>query len=89
MSLRYTRIKHKPILFQRLFGLSAEQSESIGQKVQPLWEKKLKEDYKRPGRDYKLSLEDMILMLLLDYRSYTTQLFIGYLKTLHYMNDFV
>jgi len=79
MSLRYTRIKHKPILFQRLFGLSTKQFESIAQKVHPLWIQKLKKEYKRPGRDFKLSLEDMMLMLLLYYRSYTTQLFIGYL----------
>ena len=35
--------------------------------------------YKRPDRDYKLELSDMILMLLLYYRSYVTQMFVGYL----------
>jgi hypothetical protein len=79
MSLRYVKIKKKPTVFQRLFGISPQQFEIIFQKVQPLWEKKLKQEYKRPGRDFKLSLEDMILMLLLYYRSYATQIFIGYL----------
>lgn len=79
MSLRYVKIKKKPTVFQRLFGISPQQFEIIFQKVLPLWEKKLKQEYKRPGRDFKLSLEDMILMLLLYYRSYATQIFIGYL----------
>ena len=35
--------------------------------------------YKRPGRDYKLDLSDMVLMLLLYYRSYVTQIFVGYM----------
>jgi hypothetical protein len=35
--------------------------------------------YKRPGREYKLDLADMLLMLLLYDRSYITQVFIGYL----------
>jgi hypothetical protein len=79
MSLRYVKIKRKQILFKRLFGISPHQFEIIFQKVQPLWEATLKKEYKRRGRDYKLGLEDMILMLLLYFRSYITQLFIGYL----------
>jgi hypothetical protein len=79
MSLRYVKIKSKPILFKRLFGISPHQFEIIFQKVQPLWEATLKKEYKRPGRDYKLGLEDMILMLFLYFRSYITQVFIGYL----------
>ena len=74
MSLRYARLKSKPILFQRLFGISPQDFHLIFQKVQPLWEKKLKREYKRPGRDFKRSLEDMMLMLLLYYRSYTLQI---------------
>ena len=59
MSLRYARIKSKPIFFQRLFGISPQHFKVIFQKVQSLWEKKLKREYKRPGRDFKLSLEDI------------------------------
>lgn len=79
MSIRYSKIKNKSNIFERLFGLSPQEFAIIFQKVQPLWESTLKKEYKRPGRDYKLNLEDMILMLLLYYRSYSTQIFIGYL----------
>ena len=78
MSLRYTKVKKKPITFNRLFGVSVSQFELILSKVDPLWQQKVICKYKRPGRDYKLDIADMILMLLLYYRSYTTQLFVGY-----------
>ncbi len=34
---------------------------------------------KTPGRNHKLDLSDMILMLLLYYRRYVTQIFVGYM----------
>jgi hypothetical protein len=77
MSISYKKIKEMPSICVRLFGLSVEELEVIIQKVEPHWIQGIKETYKRPGRNFKLSLADMVLMLLLYYRSYVTQLFIG------------
>ena len=79
MSIRYTKIVKNPKVFQRLFGVNAIQFNEILTKVTPLWEKQVLGTYKRPGRNFALSLEDMVLMLLLYYRSYATQMFVGYL----------
>jgi hypothetical protein len=79
MSLSYPKIKNRPTLFQRLFGVSIAEFERILKAVEPEWEKKVIKQYKRPGRNYKLELSGHILMLLLYYRSYTTQIFIGFL----------
>lgn len=79
MSLNYSKIKNHPTIFNRLFGVSISEFERIFKAVQPEWEKKVVKTYKRPGRNYKLDLADRILMLLLYYRSYTTQIFVGFL----------
>jgi hypothetical protein len=79
MSLRYIKIRKNPNTFQRLFGLSVAQFDIILQKVEPKWHERIISVYKRPGRNHKLDLADMILMLLLYYRSYVTQIFVGYM----------
>jgi len=79
MSLKYTKIKKSPIIFNRLFGVSVSQFEEILLKIEPQWQQQVISRYKRPGRDYKLELADMLLLLLLYYRSYITQVFVGYL----------
>ena len=79
MSIRYTKIVKYPRVFCRLFGVSPTEFNKICLKVYPLWQKKILGKYKRPGRNFVLSLEDMILMLLLYYRTYSTQIFIGFL----------
>lgn len=79
MSISYSKIKMKPTTFNRLFGVSVSQFETILIKVDPLWQRKVIGRYKRPGRDYKLPVADMVLMLLLYYRSYISQEFVGYL----------
>jgi len=78
MSLRYAKIKKHPNIFLRLFGVTPVQFEQIIEKLTPLWEKEVLGKYKRPGRDFKLDLEDMVLMLLLYYRSYMTQMTVGF-----------
>lgn len=82
MSIRYLKIQKKPIIFLHLFGTSVEQFEKILVKISPQWQRIVISSYKRPGRPYDLPLEDMILMLLLYYRSYATQEFVGYLFNL-------
>jgi IS5 family transposase len=79
MSLIYLKIKKHPQTFLRLFGISPVQFEKIMTKLHPLWKKRVIARYKRPGRDFKRSLEDMVLMLLLYYRCYITHEFIGFL----------
>jgi IS5 family transposase len=79
MSLRYQKIKKHPTIFLRLFGVSVLQFELIMKRVHPLWKKKVLARYQRPGRDFKLDLEDMVLMVLLYYRSYVTQMFVSFL----------
>lgn len=79
MSIRYAKIYKHPTVFLRLFGIRPLEYKQIVLRVQPLWEQQILEKYKRPGRNFALSLEDMILMLLLYYRSYITQMFVGFL----------
>ena len=79
MSVRYIKVKKKPITFNRLFGVSVSQFEAILTQVERQWQKKVIGKYKRTGRDYKLDIGDMALMLLLYYRSYISQEFAGYL----------
>lgn len=79
MSLRYEKIKKCPQVFLKLFGVTPVQAEKIVKELEPIWDKKVIGRYKRPGRDFKLSLEDMLLILLLYYRSYVTQLYVGFL----------
>lgn len=79
MNIQYTRIKKHPNIFLRMFGVKIEQFETIIQKLIPLWEKEVLSKYKRPGRDFKLPLEDMVLIVLLYYRSYMTQMAVGFM----------
>lgn len=79
MSLTYSKIKNHPTIFVRLFGIHVSEFERILRAVTPLWEKRVLQRYKRPGRHYKLDVPDIILMLLLYYRCYTTQIFVGFL----------
>ncbi len=79
MSIEYSKIKAHPQTFIRLFGIKVNEFEDILEKVTPLWEERVIGSYKRPGRFYKLSLANMILIILLYYRSYITQLFVGML----------
>lgn len=60
-----------------MFGIKIEDFEKILQKVDKQWVKKNLKTYKRPGRNYKLDISDMLLMLFLYYRSYMTQMMIG------------
>jgi hypothetical protein len=75
----YLKIRNNSKTFQRLFGLSVEEFDKILQELEPKWHSSILSSYKRPGRDYKLDLSDMLLMLLLYYRSYVTQVFVGYM----------
>lgn len=82
MSVRfcYSRLKTRPKNFLRATGVSLEQFEGIVLRCQPLWESKVLKSKKLDGRPYGVGgLEDHILSLLLYYRCYITQEFIGML----------
>lgn len=82
MSVRfcYDRLKRRPKNFQRATGLSLEQFEEIVSRCEPEWETTVIEPKKLDGRPYGVgNLEDHILSLLLYYRCYITQEFIGML----------
>lgn len=83
MSLRYIYLSKKPLVFQRLTGVSIEVFEGILKELCPLWQKDVIERYKRPGRNFKLELGDMLLMLLIYYRSYIGHEFLGHLFGVH------
>lgn len=74
--LKYGKIKKHSSIVNRLFGMSIAQFDDILQKNGAFMAKKVIGGYKRSGRDYKLDLLDMVLMLLLYYRSYVRQIFV-------------
>lgn len=79
MSVSYKKVSEKPVIFNRLVGMKVEDFDAILQQLTPLWHKNVLSTYKRPGRNFKLEIADILMMLLIYYRTYTTQIFIGYL----------
>ena len=77
MSVSYTKLRKHPVIFLRLFGMKPGTFDELCEKLAPMWQEKIPDRYKRPGRFYKLSLPEMLMMLLLYYRTYTTQMMIG------------
>ena len=73
----YTRLKKRSRVFRNLIGINIENFDLILSKVTKAWDRNVIKQYKRPGRNYKLSLTDMLIMMLIYYRSYTSQLQIG------------
>jgi hypothetical protein len=66
-------------LFLRIFGISISEFNAVLEKLRPLWDKNIASHYKRPGRDCKLDLAGMLMVLLMYYRHYVTQGFVGML----------
>lgn len=86
MSLSYKRLARSPKTFLRATGITIVMFEEIMTKLRPLWNKEIKGAYKRPGRNFKLPLEDILLMFLLYYRTYTSMVWIGFLFNLNASN---
>jgi hypothetical protein len=82
--MRYEILKKKPA--SSLFGVKVEEFEGIREKVAPQWASEIIEKYAGPGRFFKRGLGEMILLLLLYYRHYITQEFVGMLFGLHKSN---
>lgn len=80
MSISLTKLQARPLIFLRLLGVTPQDFKIITKKCTPLWNSRLQDKKKVSGRPYGLrDLEHHILCLLLYYRCYTSQLFLGFL----------
>jgi len=84
--IKYDLIKKNICIFRRLFGINPVEFEELLAISSSLWEKEVVGNYKRPGRFPQLTLREMILLLLLYYRHYITQEFVGMLFNHHKAN---
>jgi len=80
MRFSYERLRKYSRNFHRITGVSIEQFEEIALKCEPKWEQKIIKPKKLKGRPYGVGdIKEHILTLLIYYRCYTTQEFIGML----------
>lgn len=80
MGSNLKRLFKKPKVFLRITGVSLEEFEKIVNMAKPIWEEKVEQVKVVSGRPYGLaSLEGHILCLLIYYRTYLTQEFLGFL----------
>lgn len=86
MSLTYKHLSCYPEVFLRTSGITIAMFDEIIEKLTPLWGKEIKGVYKRPGRNFKMSLADIVLMALIYYRTYTSMVWIGFLFNLNESN---
>lgn len=81
------RLRRCPQIFRRLSGLSVERFDELLRQLVPLFAAAETKRLSRPsrvrviggGRNYDLSLEDRLLLLLMYYRLYTTHAMLGFL----------
>ncbi len=80
MACNFKRLYKKPKAFSRITGVSIEEFEKILEMARPAWKEKVEGVKIVSGRPYGLgSLENQILCLLIYYRTYLTQEFLGFL----------
>lgn len=80
MKFSYDRLRKNPRSFHRIAGVSIEEFEAIAAKCEAEWEKKIIKPKKLDGRPYGVGdLKEHLLCLLIYYRCYVTQEFIGML----------
>ena len=83
----YEKLRRKPSSFRMFTGLSAVEFDKLVADLEPVWlARKAKRSARRPrhrkpgaGRKAKLLLTDRLLLVLLYYRAYVTQEFVGFL----------
>jgi hypothetical protein len=81
MAISYEKLRKKPLIFQRMSGVSIEEFQTICAKVKPLWETEVEAKKKQEGRHRRLrSIEDKVLALLIYYRTYITYEFVAIAK---------
>lgn len=92
--LNLDKLYQKPLIFQRLTGLTPEKFQRLADQLEPMFKEK---DYQRKnypnrkrkvggGTQYKLSVAQALFILLLYYRTYTNHIFIGMLAGIHDCN---
>jgi hypothetical protein len=86
MSLIYKHLAHYPEVFLRTSGITVAMFDEVIERLTPLWDKEIRGVYKRPGRNFKMSLADIVLMALIYYRTYTSMVWIGFLFNLNESN---
>lgn len=80
MACNFKRLFKKPKAFLRITGVTLEEFETIVKMASPIWNEKVAGSKIVSGRPYGLkSLEGHILCLLIYYRTYLTQQFLGFL----------
>ncbi len=83
----HEKLRQKPLLFRMFTGLSAVEFDTLVSDLEPVWRaRKAKRTARRrrqrkpgAGRKVKLVFTDRLLMVLLYYRVYVTQEFVGFL----------
>ena len=93
---KVSKLKKNPLHFRRLTGITIEKFDEIYEQLEPLYQefnqKRLESKNKNrkrrvgAGSQYKLDLEDRLLMLLIYYRTYTTHIFMGFLFNINDSN---
>ena len=75
----YKKLSKYPYVFHQVTGISLKQFTDIIKKLRRLWKSKHLKNKKLAGRPYGVgSLENQLLCLLIYYRTYATQLFVGF-----------
>lgn len=88
-SSKVSKLRKNPLYFRRLTGITAEKFDEIYEQLEPKYQefnrKRLENKNKNrkrrvgAGSQFKLALEDRLLMLLIYYRTYSTHIFLGFL----------
>jgi hypothetical protein len=85
--MKYKILRKNRGIFSRLFGVNTLEFERILKEVRPRWQSEILDGYNGPGGcPFKHDLAEMILILLIYYRHYVTQEFVGMLFGLHKSN---
>ena len=86
MALNFTKLKKQPIVFKQLIGLSIGEFEEVVERIRKAWEKREAQKKCDDRPSHLARLEDKVLCLLMYYRTYISQIFLGYLFNLHSSN---
>lgn len=88
--MNITKLKQHPKTFTRLFGIEPQKFDELVMKIHSLWIRSEAKRLNHPrkikkggGRLYKLTLEEMVAMLLLYTRAYVSHVFLSALFDIH------
>lgn len=75
----YNKLIVRPYIFLRITGMTPAKFNTIIKQLYPIWKKQHLKKKKIDGRPFGIiNLENQLLCLLIYYRTYTTQIFIGF-----------